>query len=108
VSETQDAASPVVVRRDDAVGLVILDRPQKRNAPPRVAAGVINDSPGFIAQRVIATIVNIASNIAQRGIASVADIEAAVQVRLGYPEGPLAWGDEVGAGRLRTPQASRL
>jgi 3-hydroxybutyryl-CoA dehydrogenase len=61
---------------------------------------VINDSPGFIAQRVIATIVNIAANIAQRGIASVADLEAAVPLGLGYPQGPLGWGDCLGAARM--------
>ncbi len=58
---------------------------------------LINDSCGFIAQRVMATIVNIAANIAQRGIADVADLEAAVQLGLGYPLGPLAWGDRIGA-----------
>jgi 3-hydroxybutyryl-CoA dehydrogenase len=63
---------------------------------------VINDSPGFIAQRVMATIVNIAANIAQRGIASVADLEDAVPLGLGYPHGPLGWGDQLGAGRILT------
>ncbi len=61
---------------------------------------LINDSPGFIAQRVMATIVNIAANIAQRGIASVADLEDAVRLGLGYPQGPLGWGDRLGAGRM--------
>jgi 3-hydroxybutyryl-CoA dehydrogenase len=61
---------------------------------------VINDSAGFVAQRVMATIVNIACNIAQRGIASVADLEAAVPLGLGYPHGPLAWGDQLGAARM--------
>lgn len=65
-----------------------------------VAVTVIGDSPGFIAQRVIATIVNIAANIVQRGIGSVADLEDAVRLGLGYPCGPLAWGDHLGAGRI--------
>lgn len=65
-----------------------------------VAVTVINDSPGFIAQRVLATIVNIAAQIAQRGIASVADIEDAVKLGLGYPHGPLAWGDRIGGARI--------
>lgn len=66
------------------------------------AAGltVINDSPGFVVQRVLATIVNIAANIAQRGIASVADIEDAVKLGLGYPQGPLSWGDRIGGARV--------
>ena len=62
-----------------------------------VPVTVINDSPGFISQRILAVIVNIAANIAQRRIASVSDIEAAVTLGLGYPHGPLSWGDKVGA-----------
>ncbi|MBT8147806.1 MAG: 3-hydroxyacyl-CoA dehydrogenase, partial [Gammaproteobacteria bacterium] len=61
-----------------------------------IAVTVINDSPGFVLQRVLAAIVNIASNIAQRGIASVVDIEDSVKLGLGYPNGPLAWGDKIG------------
>ncbi|MFT4256922.1 MAG: 3-hydroxyacyl-CoA dehydrogenase [Pseudoxanthomonas sp.] len=65
-----------------------------------VAVTSIQDSPGFIVQRVLATIVNIASEIAQRGIATVADIEDAVTLGLGYPRGPLSWGDRIGAARV--------
>lgn len=65
-----------------------------------VPVTVINDSGGFIAQRVMATIVNIAANIAQRGIASVADLEDSVKLGLGYPRGPLSWGDEIGPARI--------
>ena len=65
-----------------------------------VPVTVINDSPGFISQRILAVIVNIAANIAQRRIASVPDIEAAVTLGLGYPHGPLSWGDKVGGKRI--------
>ncbi len=61
---------------------------------------IINDSPGFIAQRVLATIVNIAAELAQRGIASVPDLEDAVRLGLGYPAGPLTLGDRFGASRI--------
>jgi 3-hydroxybutyryl-CoA dehydrogenase len=61
---------------------------------------VINDSPGFVVQRVLATIVNIAANIAQRRIGSVPDIEDAVRVGLGYPYGPLTWGDRIGPDKV--------
>ena len=61
---------------------------------------VINDSAGFVVQRVLATIVNIAADIAQRGIASTADIDAAVTLGLGYPSGPLAWGNAIGPARV--------
>jgi 3-hydroxybutyryl-CoA dehydrogenase len=61
---------------------------------------VIRDSCGFIVQRTLATIVNLACDIAQQGIASVADIDMAVRLGLGYPQGPLAWGDQLGGARL--------
>jgi 3-hydroxybutyryl-CoA dehydrogenase len=41
-----------------------------------------------------------AADIAPRGIASTADIDAAVTLGLGYPLGPLAWGDAIGAARV--------
>jgi 3-hydroxybutyryl-CoA dehydrogenase len=65
-----------------------------------VECTIINDSLGFVVQRVLATIVNIAADLAQRGIADVADIEAAVTLGLGYPHGPLSWGDQIGAHRI--------
>jgi 3-hydroxybutyryl-CoA dehydrogenase len=65
-----------------------------------VAVSVIHDSPGFVAQRVIAQIVNIACDIAQQRIASAQDIDIAVTLGLGYPMGPLAWGDALGPERI--------
>lgn len=67
-----------------------------------VGVSLIEDSLGFICQRVMAAIVNLASDIAQQGVAAPQDINRAVQLGLGYPQGPLAWGDELGAKRLLT------
>ena len=61
---------------------------------------VIHDSPGFIAQRVVATIVNIGCDIAQQRIAGPDDIDTAVRLGLGYPRGPLAFGDALGPRRV--------
>jgi 3-hydroxybutyryl-CoA dehydrogenase len=61
---------------------------------------IINDSAGFVVQRVLATVINIAAEIAQRGIASAVDIDDAVTLGLGYPHGPLSWGDRIGAARV--------
>jgi 3-hydroxybutyryl-CoA dehydrogenase len=61
---------------------------------------VIEDSPGFVAQRIVATIVNIACDIAQQRIATATDIDKAVTLGLGYPMGPLAMGDALGADRI--------
>jgi 3-hydroxybutyryl-CoA dehydrogenase len=69
-----------------------------------LAAGLrvtrIADSPGFIAQRVLANIVNTACEIAQQRIATPADIEEGVKRGLGYPTGPLALGDRIGPARV--------
>lgn len=67
-----------------------------------VGVSVINDSVGFVAQRVLAMIVNLAGDIVQQGIASVEDLDEGVRRGLGYPQGPLAWGDSIGAQRLLT------
>lgn len=61
---------------------------------------VVRDSPGFIAQRIIAMIVNVACNIAQQRIAAPGDIDTAVKLGLNYPKGPLELGDEVGPRRV--------
>ena len=60
----------------------------------------IADSPGFIAQRVLATIVNIGCEIAQMEIAALRDIDDGVRIGLGYPDGPLALGDRIGPARV--------
>lgn len=64
------------------------------------AVSVIQDSGGFVTQRVVATIVNIASDMCQQGICSPADLDTAVTLGLGYPMGPLALGDRLGADNL--------
>ena len=60
------------------------------------AVSVIRDSGGFVSQRVVATIVNIAADICQQGICSPPDLETAVTLGLGYPIGPLAMGNLYG------------
>ncbi len=66
------------------------------------AVSVIRDSAGLVTQRVVAHIVNIACEIAQQGIADPADIDRAVTLGLGYPIGPLAWGDQLGSATVLT------
>ena len=60
------------------------------------AVSVIRDSGGFVSQRVVATIVNIACDICQQRICTPGDLEKAVTLGLGYPMGPLALGNLVG------------
>ena len=64
------------------------------------AVSVVRDSGGFITQRVLATIVNIAADICQQRICTPQDLETAVTLGLGYPQGPLALGECWGAERV--------
>lgn len=77
--------------RDAAHGLFAADG---------VPVSVIHDSPGFVAPRVVAQVVNVACDIAQQRIATPADIDRAVTLGLGYRQGPLAMGDALGADRV--------
>ena len=60
------------------------------------AVSVIRDSGGFVTQRVVATIVNIAADMCQQRVCTPKDLETAVTLGLGYPLGPLAMGDKFG------------
>ena len=57
---------------------------------------VIRDSGGFVTQRVVATIVNIASDMCQQRVCTPQDLETAVTLGLAYPMGPLAMGNRFG------------
>jgi 3-hydroxybutyryl-CoA dehydrogenase len=61
---------------------------------------VINDSPGFVAQRAVAMLINVGCNVAQRGIGVPADIDKGAKLGLGYPFGPIEWGDRIGPKRV--------
>ena len=73
--------------RDAAHGLFAVDQ---------VPVSVIQDSAGFVSQRVVAHIVNVACDIAQQRIATPQDVDRAVTLGLGYRQGPLAMGDALG------------
>jgi 3-hydroxybutyryl-CoA dehydrogenase len=65
-----------------------------------VPVSVIKDSPGFVAQRVVAHIVNVGCDIVQQRVASPEDLDRAVMLGLGYPKGPLGMGDAIGAAQV--------
>ena len=60
----------------------------------------LNDSPGFISQRVIGMIVSIACDMAQQSVAEAESIDDAVRIGLGYPLGPLSMGNALGPQRM--------
>ena len=77
--------------RDAAHGLLASDG---------VPVTVCHDSPGFIAQRIVAMIVNIGASIAQSRTAVPADIDKAVTLGLNYPNGPFRFADTLGVDRV--------
>jgi 3-hydroxybutyryl-CoA dehydrogenase len=76
--------------------------PMVRDAAASLLAGtgakvtLIKDSPGFIAQRMVAMIANLGCEMAMIGIASAADVDTAMTLGLNYPRGPLALADWLG------------
>jgi 3-hydroxybutyryl-CoA dehydrogenase len=74
-----------------------IDAARRLMAADGAAVSVLRDSPGFVAQRIVAMVIAVACDIAQQRIASQADIDLAVRLGLGYPVGPLTMGDRLGA-----------
>jgi 3-hydroxybutyryl-CoA dehydrogenase len=63
-------------------------------------ASVVRDAPAPVAQRLLTSIVNVGCGIAEQRLARPQDIDTAVRLGLGYPRGPLEWGEHEGAGRI--------
>jgi len=61
---------------------------------------LLRDSPGFVAQRMLAQIISIGCDIAQQRIAVPEDIDVAVKLALGYPRGPFEFGESLGTARV--------
>ena len=57
---------------------------------------VIDDVPGLVVTRTVAMLVNGAVDARNKGVASAADIDTAMQFGTNYPLGPLAWGQSWG------------
>src|ERR1035437_294008 len=99
-----DTLFPLVKRRT-IMGTPVTD-PAQRDAAhgllasDGVAVTVCRDSPGFIAQRIVAMIVNIGCSIAHSRTASRADIDKAVTLGRNYPHGPFALADTLGVNRI--------
>jgi len=99
-----DTLLPLVKRRTLMVTPVT--RPEFRAAAHAMFAAdgvpvtVIRDSTGFVAQRILAMIVNVGCDIAQQRVCTPADLDLAVTLGLSYPKGPLAFGDALGPAKV--------
>ncbi|GLZ11622.1 3-hydroxyacyl-CoA dehydrogenase PaaC [Actinomadura sp. NBRC 104425] len=112
----EHGAPVVVVDRtlDDATATAIAIAPSDSCPADAVAAAtgllqaagltvhVIDDTPGLIVTRTVAMLVNLAADALQHGVATAADIDAAMRLGAGHPLGPLAWGDRWGAGTVHS------
>jgi len=84
----------------------LITKPEYRQAAHSIfnldgnLVSMINESIGFVAQRVLAMVINLGCDIAQQNVATVDDINAAVRLGLGYPFGPIEWGDQVGSQKI--------
>ncbi|MEO4046919.1 3-hydroxyacyl-CoA dehydrogenase [Pseudomonas sp. CAU 1711] len=89
-----------VLMRQPALDPAVLAQARWALGHDGVPVEVINDSPGFVTQRVIASVVNLGCEIAQRRIADPYTLERAIPLALGYPLGPLGFGEHYGAARI--------
>lgn len=56
----------------------------------------VNDSPGFVVNRILFPMINEAANAFAEGVASAADIDTGMKLGTNWPMGPLALADLVG------------
>lgn len=89
-----------VLMRQPALNPAVLNQARQALSADGVPVEVINDSPGFVSQRIIACIVNLGCEIAQKRIADPHTLDRAIPLALGYPKGPLAFGEHYGAPRI--------
>ena len=59
-------------------------------------AVAVNDSPGFIVNKVLFPMINEAVGLLMEGVASAEDIDKAMKLGANHPMGPLALADLVG------------
>lgn len=63
-----------------------------------IQVSLIADTPGLVVMRTLAMLANEGADAVLQGVASPADIDLAMKAGLNYPEGPLAWSDQLGLG----------
>jgi 3-hydroxybutyryl-CoA dehydrogenase len=63
-----------------------------------IQVSLIADAPGLVVMRTLAMLANEGADAVLQGVASAADVDLAMKAGLNYPEGPLAWSDQLGLG----------
>ncbi|MBP6562540.1 MAG: 3-hydroxyacyl-CoA dehydrogenase PaaC [Neisseriaceae bacterium] len=67
-----------------------------------MAVSVVADVPGLVVMRTVAMLVNEAADAVNQGVGSVAGIDKAMRLGVNYPQGPLAWGQNIGFDKVQT------
>ncbi len=62
----------------------------------RFEVSLLQDIPGLIVMRTVAMLANEAADAVNQGVCDVAAVDAAMQLGVNYPCGPLAWANAVG------------
>ncbi|RKF16814.1 3-hydroxyacyl-CoA dehydrogenase [Roseovarius spongiae] len=91
-----DTSARVTLMTPPGADSALRDALIARIAPQR-AVTLIDDSPGFVAQRIAAMVCNLGCEMAQMGLAAPEGIDTAMRLGLNYPQGPLAMTDAIGA-----------
>lgn len=60
------------------------------------AVSIVDDVPGLIAMRSVATLANAAADAVNQGVCTAADLDLAMCKGMNCPRGPLEWADAIG------------
>lgn len=61
----------------------------------------LKDVPGLAVMRTVAMLANEAADAVNQGVCSAGDADAAMQLGVNYPRGPLLWAEQVGLNAVR-------
>jgi len=65
------------------------------------AVSRLRDIPGLAVMRTVAMLANEAADAVNQGVCSVSGADSAMRLGVNYPQGPLAWADQVGVAAIR-------
>jgi 3-hydroxybutyryl-CoA dehydrogenase len=65
-----------------------------------IAVSQLDDVAGLIVLRTVVMLANEGADAVTQGVASAADVDAAMQNGTNYPNGPLAWAQQIGFARV--------
>lgn len=67
-----------------------------------LAVSVLADIPGLVVMRTVAMLANEAADAVNQGVGSPEGIDKAMRLGVNYPQGPLAWAQNIGFDKVQT------